>query len=85
MTKMGLEVGIQSIDIANLRTRALRLIFFGNKLTIDDVTQWIEHSGLVEYFPHVMLNGDVAVTQSKAIIQNMLQESGEYWKVKDLM
>ena len=43
----------------------LRLIFSGKKLTIDDVKQWIERPGIVEDFPHVILNGDVAVTQAK--------------------
>ena len=32
-----------------------------------------------------MLNGDVAVTQAKTIIQNALHESGEYWKVEELL
>ena len=49
------------------------------------MTQWIERPGIVEYFPRVMLNGDVAITQSKQIIRNVLQESGEHWKVEELM
>ena len=62
---MVLKGGIQAIDTENLRTRALRLRFSDKKTTIDDVTQWIDRPGLVEYFLHVMLNGDVAVTQSR--------------------
>ena len=53
--------------------RALRLRFSGKKLTIDDVTQWIERPGLVEYLPHMMMNIDMAVTQAKEILQNVLQ------------
>ena len=64
-TKMGLTGGIQAIDISNLRTREFWLRFTGKKLTIDDVTQWIERPSIVEYFPNTILNGDVAVTQAK--------------------
>ena len=43
------------------------------KIVIDDVTQWIERPGLVEYLPHMMMNIDMAVTQAKEILQNVLQ------------
>ena len=85
MTTMGFKGGIKAIDIEYFWTKALQLIFSGKKLIIDDVTQWIERPGIVEYFPRVMLNGDVAITQSKQIIRNVLQESGEHWKVEELM
>ena len=54
---MGLKVGTQAIYIENFQTRVLRLRLSGKKLTIDDVTQWIEQPGIVDNFPHVILNG----------------------------
>ena len=71
--KTGLKGGIQAINIESLQMRALRLRFSGKKLTIDDVTQWIERPGLVEYLPHMMMNVDMAITQAKEILQNVLQ------------
>ena len=56
-TKMGLKVGTQAIYIENFQTRVLRLRLSGKKLTIDDVTQWIEQPGIVDNFPHMILNG----------------------------
>ena len=85
MTKMGFKGDIQAIDIANFRTKELLLRFSGKKITIDDVTQCIEHLGIVEDFPHVILNEDMDVAQAKEILLNVLQESGGYWKVEELM
>ena len=53
--------------------RALRLRFYGKTLKIDDVKERIERPGLVEYLPHMMMNIDMAVTQAKEILQNVLQ------------
>ena len=38
----------------------------------------------MEDFPYVVLNVDVAVIQAKEILLNVLQKSGEYWKVEEL-
>ena len=65
MNKMGFKGDIQAIYIENLQTRVLRLRLSGEKLTINDVTQWIERPGIVDFLPHVILNGDVAVTQAQ--------------------
>ena len=69
---MGFKGGIQSSDIANLGTRSLWLRFSSKKITIENVTQCIERPVLVEDLLHVILNGDMAVTQSKEILQNVL-------------
>ena len=65
MTKMGYKGGIQSIGIAHLRNEGIAVKIIWKKLTINDVTQWIDWPGLVEDFPHVILNGYVAVIQAK--------------------
>ena len=65
MTKMDFKGGIKANNIENLRTMALRLMFSVKKSTIDYVTHLVECPGLLEYFPHVMINGYLDVTQAK--------------------
>ena len=65
MTKMGVKGGIKAINIEKLRMMVLWLRLSEKRITIDYVKQWVDRPGVVEDFPHVMMNGDVAVTQNK--------------------
>ena len=85
MTKMGFKGDIQAIEIANFWSKEFLLRFSDKKIRIDDVTQCIERPVIVEYFPHVILNEDVDVSQAKEILRNVLQESSWYWKLQGLM